>query len=700
MRHNGADIRILDLKREFVVNRIYEFIETENLINLKKTTRDESTNIIAYSHIEKIADYWRKGKPQVVEWEVFGLDGDKTRVEIRIGLHDNFRFWFWCIFIGLLSLFLLSIKLGLLIESGSSQIMNSYFGNFQPEVSPYIYLFSIIILLFNFLLVGKTVHSSTGYSLFIDRFMEFLKEDMKAFRRQIIRSACEYPDNFGIVVASVITIVFFIFIWSSNHDLFIGSGGIFRLLFLVLLFIAVLLAFVMSKNHGFTERLKFVSVGLITTLSFAVIYNIPYINSLSADTNVTYQMVIKFNEYVKENSFKEMNREDINRLNRLARIIILGKFIGNIIAFSIALLLLIQSPKLAINILREKREYFVRATDVSNYKAALDFRGFSKSFYFFTVSFWLFLSLAIYWGVYVTLSVFEYNLLQTNYVFLYQAGKRFCEDQYATFFYLLHPQISKATVMMISRLSIFIYISPLLYIFYRICKKRVNGYLNDMRELKTHARVGDDNINKILSICRRISDKLEMGTPPVVIISSKAFFVVTKTVGISHIKSYILISEQCTRLKNAELEGILAHELYHIKYHSTIWHVLNLLSDFTLFGNGFLVVLINSYQNELKSDAFAVEYLKENNMGVSNYIDALRIMTISKSLYEVKDIGLKIVDKTKNIKKEIDARKRSLLNRIKNRIEILIGFYFGNEIISYIHPTLEERIEIIKTLSG
>jgi hypothetical protein len=43
-------------------------------------------------------------------------------------------------------------------------------------------------------------------------------------------------------------------------------------------------------------------------------------------------------------------------------------------------------------------------------------------------------------------------------------------------------------------------------------------------------------------------------------------------------------------------------------------------------------------------------------------------------------------------------KKENLLVRIKAKIKILAELYFGDEILSYIHPSIEDRIENIRRL--
>ena len=191
-----------------------------------------------------------------------------------------------------------------------------------------------------------------------------------------------------------------------------------------------------------------------------------------------------------------------------------------------------------------------------------------------------------------------------------------------------------------------------------------------------------------------------MDAPPIAVIPSRAFYASTKIVGFPGFKTYIVISERCLELKDEELEGILAHELFHIKHHAVIWYLLNLLSDISLFGNGFLVVLINSYQNELDSDRFVVKWLEENKIMASNYIDALRIMTLSSSLYEVKDIGIRIREFNDKAGLRTDINGKPLINKVIGKIKILNEFYFGDLVISYIHPSVDERIERIKAMES
>jgi Zn-dependent protease with chaperone function len=133
-----------------------------------------------------------------------------------------------------------------------------------------------------------------------------------------------------------------------------------------------------------------------------------------------------------------------------------------------------------------------------------------------------------------------------------------------------------------------------------------------------------------------------------------------------------------------ELETLLAHEIFHIKRHSLPFAILNFLSEWTIFGSGFLNLAQNSKEMEYDADRFAVEWLGSKGKGKDILVGLLDKVSIVNSIG-----GL--------------AYSKGAMNFIRTNHEpggqsihkFIDQLFFGDIILSYLHPTINERIERI-----
>lgn len=139
-----------------------------------------------------------------------------------------------------------------------------------------------------------------------------------------------------------------------------------------------------------------------------------------------------------------------------------------------------------------------------------------------------------------------------------------------------------------------------------------------------------------------------------------------------------------------ELSAVLAHEIWHVKKHSMRYAILNWFSKTSLFGNGFHTLAISTMEYEFEADAFAVQYLRSAGISHEALVAALvkfstdrqqsRALAFSNSALYLTSTEL-----------ENEKERVGFLGNLRWLFEI----YFGDLIISYIHPTLDERINRI-----
>jgi len=158
-----------------------------------------------------------------------------------------------------------------------------------------------------------------------------------------------------------------------------------------------------------------------------------------------------------------------------------------------------------------------------------------------------------------------------------------------------------------------------------------------------------------------------------------------------------------------ELNALLAHEIWHIKKHTLIRRFLCFLSDYSLFGNGFLALLQNSYKIEKEADDFAVKWLIKKHQEKSKAINSLRSLLEKAEEVKWKNALLQSTNflnfamfkenscRNKFIETYFNASK---IERIKINLKLLYQMYFGEEIISYFHPSINQRIAWIEGKYG
>jgi len=156
--------------------------------------------------------------------------------------------------------------------------------------------------------------------------------------------------------------------------------------------------------------------------------------------------------------------------------------------------------------------------------------------------------------------------------------------------------------------------------------------------------------------------------------------------------------------KEGELEALLAHEMWHLKKHTLKWKVLNFLSDYTLFGSGFLAVLHNSYELEKEADAFAkrwletkLEYEKKASLIICSLLDVMEAHTGNvelQSLISSLTGSLRLGERQKGDDRQeiIKAYDRSgKISKLWINITLVFKMYFEEQIVSYLHPPTKQR---------
>lgn len=147
-------------------------------------------------------------------------------------------------------------------------------------------------------------------------------------------------------------------------------------------------------------------------------------------------------------------------------------------------------------------------------------------------------------------------------------------------------------------------------------------------------------------------------------------------------------------LSDDELRAVLFHELWHLKRHSRLFAILDTLSRVSLLGRGLLVIAFDTVAWEYEADRFAAAQLERCGLTTEVLVGALEKMvaadTLLRGLAPSASIALLPVATT-------GSPDASAL--MMGRLRLLRELYFGDFVMSYVHPTLDERISHIRAIS-
>jgi len=143
-------------------------------------------------------------------------------------------------------------------------------------------------------------------------------------------------------------------------------------------------------------------------------------------------------------------------------------------------------------------------------------------------------------------------------------------------------------------------------------------------------------------------------------------------------------------LNKQELEALLAHEVSHLKKHSLKFSILNSLSEWTLFGSGFLTLVQDSKELEFEADRFSLAWLKDKGLGREALVNLLDKVSLLNSAP-----GLAFSDSAMSFSASLRKKDTKNIDPLA-LLRFIDEMFFGDMVISYIHPTAGERIRRIE----
>ncbi len=679
MRHKGADIRKIELPMEKVAAGLRQTLASLEWRILHERVHDGELTIRATGNLSGGFAFWIASGRQLAEWRLAAAAPNQTIMETHYGLDPRFRRRFWFFLTLLASLALFSYC------AGDFVFGHIFIGVSAPFWRSVLTLcLSAGFLLTCLALAASGIGGNQRFNRVIQRLGMDLEREYGPHTHKTLQSDYLFPDFSYLLAFFIGVAVLFIFYDRLSQ----GSGAYFQLFALwpILCLLGVLLAFLVPGffYRGFTERLTFVSLAMAVLVPVLIIYSLPTIN-IWFTGDLFSGGLGKINGFSIERMHWLVRSSPV-RINTLAFLLAAG----NLSILSLAAIIAMGMPALVENLIRRRRDFLFDSPRQSVYRQALEARSFSGVFTSLVLAFWLVAAAILYWELYAGLSVLELGCRGEQVWFESKAGQAFFCTLHLVASAVLVPLGADNFAVPVARAVALAYGLPLPAIAVLVAIKRWTTWRHKLRLV--HGRLATPSQGSTYTLkphCDCIARQNGLRGPLFIVDASPLPALQCFFMGFPYFRSVLVVSRGCLRLTANEIEGLLAHELFHIKRHTRRWYLLSLLSDITFFGTGFLNVLTNTFENELAADRFAVEWLHKHNIPTADYTQALRIVSMAAAVNPAG--GPSLLASTPAWPAQAPPM---------GKLRLLFELYFGDTVASYIHPPLEERIAIIEAIDA
>ncbi|MBW2589107.1 MAG: M48 family metalloprotease [Deltaproteobacteria bacterium] len=672
----GVDERVVGIPLSIIDSYTHEFIK-KNEFSLEVTEDSNETTNLGLANVDSYFKTLWMSLPVVVEWKLRKLAEDMTKIEIRFKLTRKFRLFYWTIL-----LFLFFIEF-VFIYTGKDLFA----------------LLPIVPLMLS-LLISVRLLSNKNYNRLLRQYYDVIKKNVtgkgkaKCFEDILQVSAC-FPD---MLIVSILFLFGHISIFSLTYDnmffdFFYLSKESSLFCYIILLLIILLFIVIGVTRYGLKEKLFFVSIGIALNLSCLFLINLP-------NLKLSPHNILRHGDTIKVLNDFRLYRYlgDIEWLLRKSAILTIFLYIAVFIA---GLLIFIAVFNMATKFSEGMKYFHERHSEKSRLYIALTNSNFLRHFSLCIIAFWAIANIGICYGLFNLFALFELSIFGGNYAFPGTVAISFFKSVKYSIFCICYPYLSLQTANVLTKTISLLYVLPFFPLVFLFIKKRLKTSKfnpDDEYDLNT---LSDGNRHYLISCVEQISERLEMDMPIIVLTKSDIPGAQADFTGFPYFKKCMFLSKGCLKFSNNELKGLIAHEMFHLKKHSIKWYILNKLSNFTLFGTGFLACTVSSYQLEFEADEFAWKYLKEGKADLKEYENALRLIEISQRFKRkvIEKNGSLLFLNGKDDNKIDNKKKLKYLQRINMNIKIFSELYFGDEILSYIHPTIEDRMANLRKLS-
>ncbi|MCH8046176.1 MAG: hypothetical protein IID44_20885 [Planctomycetes bacterium] len=228
------------------------------------------------------------------------------------------------------------------------------------------------------------------------------------------------------------------------------------------------------------------------------------------------------------------------------------------------------------------------------------------------------------------------------------------------------------------------------------------------RRLLENELIGFTEHDRILRRVDALAKRAGVRGPRISVTPTKSCSLLSHTFGILRREHWIELSDGFLTLfngdrKNTSLSAALAHEMAHQRLgHCLRNNILRCVARTLFIGDGFVLSLVDSYQNELKADQVAVREFQVDPVDlrkalwlVSDCMSA-EVVTSKTAL-----TGIEFVPSQHTLYDRFlrdGPQGLSFLERWKVYIVCFLGSYTGGDRLSYWHPHPDERIKRLRLL--
>ena len=645
-----SDIRNVHFPLEETRGHITTFIKRIGWKITGESVCKETITITSCNSDFSILKLFTGRKPQIATWNVSKYN-DKSIIEIEFSLFRKFRIVYYLV----LSLFMIGIYAGI---AGLKFLAN------EPSEVGKIRFFALLggFSVLGLYLFYTTTKRCNNYEKFKHEFYKNLHA-LSGLREILVKPGGNFPEllnGFFFIIILFAPLIFSFFISETL--------SIFFPLALMLAFLGVILLwFLLSLLADYTAsvRVEYFSVNLIAGMSIAIYCSIPLLLKIIPLKDISYSMENGYLNAAQANVFYSM-------------VFVLAVF------FCVSLLRALCNLFNAPEVLMMRRHLYSSCADESAVmKAYSKESSKTASFKGMTMSLllaWAVSSMLVIFGFYFSLSCVEYAL--SGKVMLFPNG----------YLNSANDVIRFTANAFFPRVPFFIILRPL-FLFYSLPVIAVAGMImyKNVRKAISFSMCSRNVPVEIVNRVERMCHDFNIPMPRIVVRESQSLFSNVET---GLFRNTLLITKKVVNmLKDEEMAAIIAHELGHISKHIFAYRLLNPLSEWTFFGKGFFVFVLNTRQMEFEADDFCVKALSSQGINKSALINALnkvvaansmlKFLAPSSSLFSFADYG--VSDSSWN-------------NSLAGKLRTLYGIYFGDLVISYIHPTIDERIARIEAM--
>ncbi|MCK4454609.1 hypothetical protein KAU51_04705 [Candidatus Parcubacteria bacterium] len=706
----NSDIRLIDGNITSTAKEVKEYLSHIGFKVEQEKIKQSKVVIETSNQQRSVIKLYLSTSPQIIRWHLEQKSDEQVQIEIECDLFKKFKLFYYTCFCTLLIGCTFLLLLGFSVTS-SNKIIEFYSSAKLLTTGLFFYILSVAFFF-------KMNAFSVQAGIFLKNFYTTLTT--KGFVNEIlIQDNINFPElkkSAVLFLLPVVSELAFIIIenFEGNYRIPVSLYGLFLYGLVFLIVVLIVLVIIMTWRPAISKRFIFLVVGVEMCLPFAVYTNVPivFVNFVS-DNIGDAKFIIERLENPSEIEVENLQRAFFN-IPELKKdvynvILMIPSFLFFVLF--ITFLFLKSTISLPIKVARNLNR-FKSIHKESLYYKALESGNSSILFNSVVFILWQLITVANIIGVFFAFSIFENALIKTNLVF-----KSVFVDQ---FFYnikiissiLLSIDYHFYNEMIFQRMIMLLYSLPAILIVFFVLRKNIKSMMERYSLLKKksnhHEKIEKQLAEKVKGICKFIN----IQTPIIRVIDSPNIDAKTKYLDFPIFKNILVIPEGTWNElydNEDELDALLAHEIWHIKKHTFLRRLLCVLSDYSLFGNGFLAMFQNSYRIEKEADEFAVRWLIENHQEKNKAVSFLRSLLERIEEVNWKNVFLQPKDAFNfSMLKEDSYRdglvKRydnsSKVERIKINLKLLYQMYFGEEILSYFHPSINQRIAWIQEKYG